>query len=195
VRNLPEERRSISTYTSTGSVICKTAEEPCDEANRYGSGTSLGATPETKAAFSNPIYKTECTSSSLAGQLTGSGGVGQNVPVEINSAAFTGCSNNTTVTVESLPWKGTIIHGAAAGQGSLSMTGVKLKFFRVGVVCYYGGNVSANIQSNSKVVFTASSLQVLTGSSGLCGSVGTGSGSLSAAYALTAPSPFYVTWI
>jgi hypothetical protein len=186
----------ISKYTPTGSVICKTAEEPCiNEANRYGAGTSLGASPETKAAFTNPIYKTECTSSSLTGQLTGAGGVGQNVPFELTSASFTGCSNSATVSVEGLPWHGTIAHGAAIGEGSLYMTDVKLKFVRLGVVCYYGGNVSAKIQSNSKLLFNPSSLQVLAGSSGLCGPLGTGSGSLSASYGLTAPNPFYVTWL
>jgi hypothetical protein len=175
-------------------VICKTAEEPCGESNHYGSETSLAATPETKATFNNPIYKTECTSSSLAGQLTGAGGAGKNVPAEITSLSFSGCSNSATVTVEGLPWQATISHGTTLGNGTLYVTGVKVKFYRFGVTCYYGGNVSASIH-NSEVNFNASSMQVLEGSGFLCGSLGSGSGTWSGSYGVTAPGPLYVTWM
>ena len=183
----------ISKYTPTGTVICKTTEEPCAEGNRYGSGTALSAALKagTKSAFSNPVAKSECSSSSMAGQLTGSGGVGQKVPFELTSASFTGCNNSAIVSIEGLPWHGTIASGKATGEGSLVISDAKLKWSRLGITCYYGGQVSSQISNNAEFAFNTTGLKVLPGSSGFCGTAL----SWSATYGIGAPNPFYVTWI
>jgi hypothetical protein len=176
--------------------VCKSADEPCNEGNHYGAGTTLSATPETKATFTSPINPTECTSSSLSGQLTSGGGIGSSAAYEVTSASFSGCSNGITVTVEGLPWTGTVSSGTALGEGSLNFKNVKLKFFysSLGVSCYYGGNVSAKVQGSSKLVFSSSGMQRLSGGGILCGTLGTNAASWSGTYGITAPSPFYVSW-
>lgn len=182
----------ISKYSNSGTVICKTTEEPCAEANRYGSGTSLSQTLKsgTNVVFTNPLTKSECSSSSLSGQLTGAGGVSQNVPFKFTSASFTGCGNATTLTVEGLPWEGSIAY-LSGSESVMRIFSMKLKWSRVGVVCYYAGDVDGIVKNNSEVVFNSSSLTVQPGSSGLCKSTG----SWTATYSISAPSPFYVSWL
>jgi hypothetical protein len=179
-------------------VVCKTSEEPCDnEANWYGAGTALEAEPKagTKTKFTNPIYTTECSSSPLVGKLTGSGGKGTAVPVEITSASFTGCSNSTTVTVENLPWKGSLSYSTTSGSGTLFTSAATFKFLRFGITCRYGALANFKVLNNSELVLTSATMTVLTGSSGLCGSAGSPTGTWSGSYNLTAPSPFFLTWI
>ena len=176
----------ISTFTETGTVLCKVAEEPCSEENRYGPGTTVEATPSGKFILNNPIAKAECTSSPLVGKLTGGNGI------ELTSLSFTGCANSISVTVENLPYKlGVIYHGTGPGEGDLYLKNVKIKYFRFGISCYYGGTVTVKIGQGGELSFQP--LTLLSGSSAVCGKVGSPT-SVTANYSITTPNPFYVSW-
>lgn len=176
-------------------VICKTSEEPCSEANRYGSGTSLGVALKagTKTTFANLIYTTECSSSSLTGQLSGSGGSNQTVPFEVTGAGATGCSNSATVTPEGFPWHGTIARADGLGNGTLHLNDAKLKLLRFGITCVFGGELDATVKGNSEITIKEAKLKKLSGS-GACGEEGVPTGSWSGTYAFNAPSPLYIAW-
>jgi hypothetical protein len=195
VRNQDSGSDYISTYSPTGTVICKTAEEPClNESNWYGAGTPLsaGLKSGTKATLTTPIIKSECSSSSLSGQLTGSGGKGQNVPFSITSASFTGCSNNVTLTVEGLPWTEGLISSVEPGKlGVMRFNNVRIKWSRLGITCTLGGQVDALVKNPSEITFQSSPLSFISGS-GLCEK---GSSTLSGSYDITAPNPFYLGWL
>lgn len=194
VRNQDYSNDAISRYTPTGTVICKTAEQPCDnESNWYGAGTTLNAAlaTGTKATFTTPVIKSECSTSSLSGQLTGKGGKSQNVPFEITSASLTGCSNNATITVEGLPWTSGAISSVEPGKlGVMRFNGVKIKWNRLGVTCTFGGQVDAFINNPGEISFQSAKVSWQSGS-GLCGSGATWSGS----YTVSTPNPFYLGWI
>lgn len=191
------EGKYISQYTPAGSVLCKTAQEPCNnEANWYGSGTSLGAQVESgdSVTFTNPIHPTTCNSSSMTGQLTGSGGGKSGVPFEISGANFTGCSSEATVTAEGFPWTGTISDSDGIGNGVLNIPTARIKYFRAGLTCVYDAWVTAQIVGNSELVLASELMRKVSGGF-LCGKDGAWSGSWSGTYGITAPSPFYVSWL
>jgi hypothetical protein len=177
----------LASYSPTGALICKTAEVPCtNESNWYGAGTPLEASLKagTKATFSG-VYEVQCSASAFSGQLTGTGGKGQSVPVKVSSASFTGCGESTTVTAEGLPWTATIHN-----SGAIQFQGVKVKIYRGGLTCTFGGTVNASIVGNSEIVFKSALMSYLSGSF-LCNKGIT----LNAAYSINAPNPFYLTWI
>ena len=190
-----EDRTFTAAQTSYPSaVLCKASESPCKEASRYGSGTSLSAALKsgTKSVIETSFKTLECSSSALAGSLSGAGGIGKAVPYEVSSASFGGC--NATFTPEALPWHGYVTRTEGGNEGTLHLTDPKIKVVAStifgNVTCYYGGPLDLPFTSGAPAEFAAgkTALAVLSGSSGLCSE----KHSWSAAYSLSAPNPAYL---
>lgn len=177
----------------TGTVLCKTSEERCKAANRYGIGTTLeeGLKTGTTSTIETTYANISCTSSSLSGALIESGGVNHTVPVELSSVSFGGC--NSTLTPEGLPWHGNISR-SEAGATSLTLTDMKLHTTTstiFGTVnCYYGGPVTFSFANGSpaELAVEKAELSLYKEASALC----TEKRLWTATYSQAAPKPAYV---
>lgn len=78
--------------SASATVLCKTAVNPCPEAERWGTGTLLDAS-STHVTF---YEGNKCLASTISGKTTVSAGVA--IPLPIEKLSFSTCTAATTVT-------------------------------------------------------------------------------------------------
>lgn len=74
-----------------GTVLCKTAEEPCQVSNRYLGGTEITATNEGNVVFSTALESRTCKKSEIKATLTAAGGLGEPQRATVTKYTFSEC--------------------------------------------------------------------------------------------------------
>jgi hypothetical protein len=104
-------------------VICKTAETACSEANTYGSGTSLKAA-STAVTITTSLDAISCTASALEGETTAVSG--EPLPATFSGWSLESCQRNekacTTGSAEHLPYSASIT-SVGGGNGTVALKG------------------------------------------------------------------------
>jgi hypothetical protein len=182
----------LTAYPLGATVLCKTANEVCAEANRYGTGTKLSASLKKATSFTLKSTGGEvlnsCTGSSLEGKVTGAGGSNEVASADISAASFSGCSS--TVSGEGFNWHSEIAWKSST-NGTQTFSNLALSAGMLGVTCNYGGKVAFSLNGGSEAELAAkeASLAKTGGSLIIC----PGTVKLTATYLLTAPAPLYVS--
>lgn len=80
--------------SASATVLCKTAENPCPEGQKWSIGTALEATSEHIFFYNTNT----CVASTIKAKNTGNGGSGLPVPLSLEGLSFSTCTRNTLVT-------------------------------------------------------------------------------------------------
>jgi hypothetical protein len=172
-------------------VLCKTTEEPCAEANRYGAGTKTLAKLKTGTSFlvkdSGGSTLTSCTASTLEGEVTGAGGRSKAPSADVSTASFSGCSLPTTA--EGLPWHAEISRGESGTTETIAKMTVKINTVLYGL-CVYQGNPTFTLTGGTQAELSVSGATLERVSGAACPTTAT----LSATYVQSSPSPFYLSY-
>ena len=181
----------LSRPSFADTALCSAAEEPCQEAHRYGAGRSLSAgltASGLTVSDGNGNGLGTCGTSQLSGALTGAGGIEKTVPFEIATATFGSCSSELTPL--STPWHGYFARAPETGAGIFHLSDVSFTVYVYGVTCGYGGAVDFAFTGGTEAELAASNASLAKTSGGfLCPA----SVKLSATYKLSAPAPAYVS--
>lgn len=100
-----------SSAVAAPTVLCKVAQLPCAEANRYPSGTAITGEAEGKAkleginASGETELTVECNSKTTVKTSAASG---EPLPGSVTALSFTSCNNTCSVTVNGLPYTASI---------------------------------------------------------------------------------------
>lgn len=101
----------VSSAAAAPTVLCKVAELPCAEANRYPANTSIAGESEGKAKLAgiNAAGETEITvECSSKTTLKNTAASGEPLPGSVTALSFTSCNNTCSVSVTGLPYSGTL---------------------------------------------------------------------------------------
>jgi hypothetical protein len=129
----------LGASSASATVLCKTTTNPCGASWIY-SGPALSASldPNTTATLENTSGSIEdtCSGSTVEGAITNAGDATHTVVGSVEHLTFTGCTQETTVTVET----GTLeLHSiTGTNNGTVTAIGFKVDIKLFGVQCGYG---------------------------------------------------------
>jgi hypothetical protein len=192
----------IGASSASATMLCKVKTDPCPTTPTnqlipvntvLKAKLKAGTSATLKAGFAEVV----CTASTVEGKVTNAGGgAGVAVLGSITSATWTSCTctgQAATATAEALPWSAEL-NWVAGNNGSMKVTGVKVKVVCLGETCFYGGEVKGLevVGGNpAHVLAAAGNVKItrLAGSGIFCANPA----EWIADYEVTEPNPLYVT--
>jgi hypothetical protein len=177
-----------ATGTASASVLCKAAESPCSEANRYAKGTQLHAVmKEGSFVMKNEFQTGECQNWTFTSKTLTAGSATEAVE-GMNETTEAAPCNGVAIFLRTGGYSIHHLTGTSNGQFTMKSFEVLLKQF--GVECRYGGTFEAGtlIGGNPATYKINASVPKISGGF-LCGEAMTlQSGTIE----FTTPKPLYV---
>ena len=176
---------ALSASPASATVLCKTAGNPCT-GGTYAKGTTIEASINFTEVLHPPIADIECSTSTIKGEVTNSGGEGALVSGPVSAVSFSSC--NATVSVLK---KGTFtIEHTSEGNGTLKIEGFETTVEFSGFHCIFSGATTFSLKGGAMAsLATPSSLKRTGGRAGaFCGA----EAAWTAEYTVTSPEPLFV---
>lgn len=175
------------TASASATVLCKAAESPCAEANRYAKGTTIHTLmTEGEIVFKNELGSRACQNWTFTSKTTTAGSATETVEGfnEVTEAAP--CDGPLNIKTG-----GYVIHHlSGTSNGQFTMKGFEITLENFGVDCVYGGTFAAGtlVGGNPATLKISASVPKTSGGF-LCGEAMTiESGPIE----FTTPKPLYV---
>jgi hypothetical protein len=131
----------VGASTASATVLCKTNASPCPE--HYPSGTTVEATLKsgTSALLEAGFANITCTSSTVTGKTSNTGGANETVKGAISTLSFSNC-NATVTTIKNGELE---IHATGKGNGSLVGKGSEVTVAIGSTSCVYGTSTGTTL--------------------------------------------------
>lgn len=187
---------AVGASSASATVLCEVSENPCG-GEGYGQGTTIEASLSTgtTAVLVAGFGTVECSGSEIKGKVEKAGGEsGEVVSGSITTLSFSSCNCTvTTLTNGSLEISYTSSgNGTLVGKSSVitaTCSGVSCKFGTASTGTTLGtvnGGSSATLKAEAKLPWASGD------SSNFVCTLGSGTGSFTATYAVNAPKPLFV---
>jgi len=182
---------------SASTVLCKTAESPC-EAQKYPGGQAINSSiaEGTKFKFTSGFITVQCSSGTIDSRTRSE--AGSPLSVRLTGVTLSNCTANLGGTCTAGGYgvpRTTTLAATGSGNGSLNVGGAGIEFtcvvFGTPVTCRYAASAEGalSVSGGSPASLTATNLPVsLASGHGLCSKTAT----ITASYRVTSPNPLYV---
>jgi hypothetical protein len=180
---------ALTAGSASATVLCKSSEKGCSEANRYAGGTKIKASLKSgttvKLATLYGVTLDICQTSTLTGEVTDAGGShGRAVKADVSAASFGECSRMTTP--EGFPWHSEI-NQTEGGAGTQSFSNFTFKVNTIFGSCTYGG-LNFAVKGGSQAELVSQGTVKWVSGNAACPKEAI----FTATYVVSEPSPLYV---